>query len=84
MELIKELNNKKAKLVLILVLVEVALGDVKLGVFIYSKDGLNPCFSGSCSWRKNHRNCNYISCGRLNPYFSGSCSWSNRVKIWIS
>ena len=39
------------KIVLILVLVEVVLGEV---VKVITHDGifrLNPCFSGSCSWR---------------------------------
>ena len=45
-------DGEDASEVLILVLVEVVLGvisDIEDGV---KKTGLNPCFSGSCSWRK--------------------------------
>gem|GEM_PF-7124402 len=62
--------------VLILILVEVALGVID--TFTNNsgaKIGLNPYFSGSCSWSPTNYNSRIDHCC-LNPYFSGSCSWS--------
>ena len=39
-------------IVLILVLVEVVLGVLQAPPLVYPAICLNPCFSGSCSWRR--------------------------------
>ena len=45
-------DELKNEFVLILILVEVALGEVDNCLFSADKGwGLNPYFSGSCSWR---------------------------------
>ena len=36
---------------------------------------LNPCFSGSCSWRWQISRQSVLKQLGLNPCFSGSCSW---------
>ena len=61
--------------VLILVLVEVVLGELNNWLNYYIIKGLNPCFSGSCSWRHQRKLKSRWEKG-LNPCFSGSCSWS--------
>ena len=52
----KNKRNEKCK-VLILVLVEVVLGEIKSKTAERSDSGLNPCFSGSCSWSISSYRC---------------------------
>ena len=61
--------------VLILVLVEVALGELFFKKYGTNFTSLNPCFSGSCSWSNSGRDYMSQKKGGLNPCFSGSCSW---------
>ena len=61
--------------VLILVLVEVVLGDQMITVDTEYTSSLNPCFSGSCSWSLGFYSAQTNKNKSLNPCFSGSCSW---------